>query len=96
MFDGTVTGTFSIATAATARQLVSNLVDGYATALQHMHRGDYWRVYIPSDLGYGASGSGTSVPGYSTLIFDLLLVEYCSAGETLPAWSAREKAHQNR
>ena len=53
------------------------LVDGYATALQHMRRGDHWMVYIPYQLGYG-SQSQTRVPAYSTLIFDLRLVDFWS------------------
>ena len=53
------------------------LVDGFATALQHMRRGDHWMVYIPYQLGYG-SQSQTGVPAYSTLIFDLSLVDFWS------------------
>lgn len=52
-------------------------VDGFATALQHMRRGDHWMVYIPYQLGYG-SQSQTGVPAYSTLIFDLRLVDFWS------------------
>lgn len=53
------------------------LVDGFATALQHMRRGDHWMVYIPYQLDYG-SQSQTGVPAYSTLIFDLRLVDFWS------------------
>lgn len=53
------------------------LVDDFATALQHMRRGDHWMVYIPYQLGYG-SQSQTGVPAYSTLIFDLRLVDFWS------------------
>lgn len=53
------------------------LVDGFATALQHMRRGDHWMVYIPYQRGYG-SQSQTGVPAYSTLIFDLRLVDFWS------------------
>lgn len=53
------------------------LVDGFATALQHMRRGDHWMVYIPYQLGYG-SQSQTGVPAYSTLIFDLRRVDFWS------------------
>lgn len=53
------------------------LVDGFATALQHMRRGDHWMVYIPYQLGYG-SQSQTGVTAYSTLIFDLRLVDFWS------------------
>ena len=53
------------------------LVDGFATALQHMRRGDHWMVYIPYQMGYG-SQSQTGVPANSTLIFDLRLVDFWS------------------
>ena len=55
----------------------NSLIDGFATALQQMRRGDRWMVYRPYQLGYGASGSG-EIPGYSTLIFDLRLVDFWS------------------
>ena len=84
---GTSTGgVFSLATASTTRMKVSGVVDGFATALQQMHIGDYWRVYIPSDLGYGDSGSGTAVPGGSVLIFDLILVDYSPLGTVMKPW----------
>ena len=91
VFDGTVYGKFSPATSATSKQLVSRMIEGYATALQHMHRGDYWRVYIPSDLGYGSAGSGSTIPGYSTIIFDLMLIDFAPTGEALPVWSSRQR-----
>ncbi len=54
---------------------LDDVIPGFATALQHMHRGDYWRVTIPYQLAYGTSGSG-SVPGFSTLIFEIRLVDF--------------------
>ena len=59
-----------------------SLVDGFTTALMSMHRGDHWTVYIPHQLGYGTSASGT-VPAYSTLIFDLRLVDFSHPGTKL-------------
>jgi len=59
-----------------------SLVDGFTTALMSMHRGDHWTVYIPYQLGYGASASGM-VPAYSTLIFDLRLVDFSHPGTKL-------------
>ena len=51
---------------------VNGVVEGWTTALQEMKVGDRWLIYIPSDMGYGDTGS-SSIPGYSTLIFDLSL-----------------------
>ena len=39
-----------------------------------MKEGDRWELYVPSDLGYGDYGKN-EIPGFSTLIFDLDLVE---------------------
>ncbi len=61
---------------------VTSLVDGFTTALMSMHRGDHWTVYIPYQLGYGTSAAGT-VPAYSTLIFDLRLVDFSHSGTKL-------------
>lgn len=54
--------------------LISNtgLRNGWVEILQHMHPGDRWEVYIPYQCGYGTSDYG-SIPGYSTLIFDMTL-----------------------
>jgi FKBP-type peptidyl-prolyl cis-trans isomerase FklB len=41
--------------------------------------GDIWRIYIPYTLGYGTSNSST-IPAYSTLIFDVNLVGFTPAG----------------
>lgn len=53
---------------------VDGVIEGWTTALQHMVAGDRWEVYIPSDMGYGDIGS-SSIPGFSTLIFDMQLVK---------------------
>lgn len=92
VFDGTVFGTYSNKTNSNAKFLISNssMISGFSTALQHMHRGDHWRVYIPTELAYGASGSGSSIPGYSLLIFEMTLIDFSPAGEAMPVWSARQ------
>lgn len=85
VFDGTVNGEYSVKTAYTSRQLVSNMIDGYSTALQHMTVGDHWRIYIPSELGYGVSGS-TKIPGCSVLIFEVTLLDVSPAGQVMKPW----------
>lgn len=90
VFEETVKGTFSPATGSTYLSTVSSNIVGYATALQHMHRGDHWRVYIPSELAYGDEGN-TSVPGHSLLIYDMILVDFSHAGVPMPAWSSRQR-----
>ena len=53
---------------------VKGVIPGWITALQEMPEGSRWEVYIPSSLGYGLEGSN-SIPGYSTLCFDVHLVK---------------------
>lgn len=60
-------------------------IDGITTALLNMHIGDRWRVYIPQELGYRTTATG-SIPAYSTLIFDLSLMAYYRAGTKVPSW----------
>ena len=92
VFDGTVFGTYSNKTNANTKFLLSSssMISGFSTALQHMHRGDHWRVYIPTELAYGETGSGTTIPAYSLLIFEMTLIDFSPAGEAMPVWSARQ------
>lgn len=53
---------------------VNELISGFQIALVNMHIGDHWRVYIPSDMGYGSRGAGRDIPGGSTLIFEIELL----------------------
>ena len=74
-----------------AKMGVASVVPGFSTALQHMRIGDRWRVYIPYQLGYGSSKSG-SIPAYSTLVFDIVLAAYYRPGKVVPDWSSNEAA----
>lgn len=53
---------------------VGGVIDGFSEALQMMPVGSHWRVFIPSDLAYGPTGSGPIGPN-QTLIFELELLE---------------------
>ena len=74
-FDRSWYSNFDPAVDEPARFLTSNVVAGFSTALQHMHRGDRWRVTIPYQLGYGST-TQSAIPAYSTLIFDIRLVDF--------------------
>lgn len=88
VFDKSFTGEFNPATALPAKFAVSGMIDGFTTALQYMHIGDRWKVYIPYQLGYGKTASG-SIPAYSTLVFDVTLVSCYRAGVEVPDSKAR-------
>lgn len=49
-------------------------IEGFRAALYDMYVGEERIICIPYSLGYGAYGSG-AIPGYTTLFFDLKLLE---------------------
>lgn len=49
------------------------LIPGWIIALQQMHPGDKWEVYIPAEQAYGRF-SQPGIPGGSTLIFEIELI----------------------
>lgn len=76
-------------TARAKKWAVSGLIDGYTTALQHMHVGDRWKVYVPWTLAYGTT-LYNSIPAYSVLIWNIKLLGVYHAGETLPDLNAKK------
>lgn len=54
---------------------VSGVIAGWTEALQLMPVGSKFRLYIPQVLAYGANGAGDVIKPYSTLIFDVELLE---------------------
>jgi len=51
---------------------LSNLIVGWQIALTQMCVGDKWRIYVPSQVGYGAM-SVAGIPKHSTLVFEIEL-----------------------
>ena len=53
---------------------VGGVIKGWTEVLQLMHIGDKYKVFIPSELGYGERGAGADIPGGSALIFEMELL----------------------
>ena len=56
------------------RLTLDRVISGWTEGLQLIGEGGKAQLYIPSELGYGANGSGSIEPN-STLIFDVELVQ---------------------
>jgi len=59
---------------------VNRVISGWSEILQLMPVGSHWKVYIPSELGYGSAGNG-SIPPYAALVFEIMLEGIKPAGE---------------
>jgi FKBP-type peptidyl-prolyl cis-trans isomerase FklB len=53
---------------------VSGVIPGWVEGLQLMHVGEKIKLYIPSDLAYGAQSPSPAIPANSVLVFDLELL----------------------
>ena len=54
---------------------VGGVIKGWQEVLQLMPVGSKWRVTIPYDLAYGERGAGQMIEPFSTLIFDIELLD---------------------
>lgn len=54
---------------------VNGVIAGWTEALQLMGTGSKWRLYLPYQLAYGERGAGGKIGPYSTLIFDVELID---------------------
>lgn len=51
------------------------VIRGWQEALPLMKEGGKLQIFVPSNLGYGTSGSGQAIPPNSVLIFDIELLK---------------------
>lgn len=54
---------------------LSGVIAGWTEALQLMPVGSKFRIYLPQSIAYGANEAGDQIKPYSTLIFDVELLE---------------------
>ncbi|GAB0080184.1 FKBP-type peptidyl-prolyl cis-trans isomerase [Pseudomonas syringae pv. tomato] len=53
---------------------VGGVIPGWVEGLQLMHVGEKVKLFIPSDLAYGAQSPSPAIPANSVLVFDLELL----------------------
>lgn len=52
---------------------LSNVIAGFSEGLRLLKEGAYYRLYVPPELAYGATGSGATIKPNAALIFDVVL-----------------------
>lgn len=54
---------------------LGQVIPGWTEGLQLMSKGAKYRLFVPQNLAYGARNAG-SIPAYSTLVFDIELIDF--------------------
>ncbi len=55
--------------------LLSSVIPGWTEAVQLMPVGSKFKIWLPSELAYGANGYGEAIKPFSTLIFEIELLD---------------------
>ncbi|UTW64711.1 FKBP-type peptidyl-prolyl cis-trans isomerase [bacterium SCSIO 12741] len=74
LIDGTVFDS-SVNRGTPAEFPVGGVIKGWQEALQLMPVGSKWELFIPYDLAYGERGAGQNIGPYTTLIFEVELLQ---------------------
>ncbi|MDD4968901.1 MAG: FKBP-type peptidyl-prolyl cis-trans isomerase [Paludibacter sp.] len=54
---------------------VTQVISGWVEALQLMPVGSKWKLFIPSELAYGAQGAGQTIAPHTALVFEVELLD---------------------
>lgn len=55
---------------------LDELIAAWRIIIPKMHKGDTWEIYVPAELGYGDTGSGTMIPPGAVLKFKIELIDF--------------------
>ena len=78
IYDGTPVDSSYLSTSpadSIYRSLVTSNVEGWIIALTNMHVGDSCTAIVPYQQGYGSYNRGELLKPYTTLVFDIKLVD---------------------
>ncbi len=81
LWDGTSFDS-SFSTGTPAGFSLDSVITGWKYGLAGQHVGDRIEVVIPPEWGYGDSGSGTTIPGGSTLVFVVDILDTMDSSDT--------------
>lgn len=59
---------------------LNQVIAGWTEGIQLMTKGSKAKLIIPSSLGYGPRGAGAQIPPFSSLVFDVELIDFKAAG----------------
>ena len=54
---------------------VRGVIPGWTEALQKMHVGDKWQLFVPAKLAYGMDPPGAPIEAGSLLVFEIELLD---------------------
>ncbi len=74
LIDGTVFDS-SVERGQPAEFPVGGVIAGWTEALQMMNTGSKWKLYVPYNLAYGERGAGGAIGPYTTLVFEVELID---------------------
>ena len=74
LIDGTVFDS-SVERGEPIELAVNGVIQGWVEALQLMPVGSKWRLFIPSNLGYGDNDAGPTIKAGSALVFEVELLD---------------------